>query len=140
MLGTIATVVGGAGGSVAAADWTAVERANAGTVTDFCSGWAARNIETLLPFFADKAVYRATETSQPIVGRDAIRDFTKRFFERMTSVEFKVSETFAKGPLVLNERVDTFVSPQRTQRYHAVGMFFLVDGKIVEWTDYIMKD
>lgn len=140
MLGAMATALGGATRAVEAADWTAVERANAKTVTDFCAGWAARNIETLLPFFAEKAVYRVTETSQPIVGRDAIRDFSKRFFERMTSVEFKVSETFAKGPLVLNERIDTFVSPQRTQRYHAVGMFFLVDDKIVEWTDYIMKD
>jgi limonene-1,2-epoxide hydrolase len=140
MLGAMATTLGGASSSVATADWMAIEQANTRTVTDFCAGWAARNIETLVPFFAAKAVYRVTETSQPIVGRDAIVDFAKKFFERMTSVEFKVTETFAKGPLVLNERVDTFISPQRTQRYHAVGMFYLVDDKIVEWTDYIMKD
>jgi limonene-1,2-epoxide hydrolase len=140
MLGAMATTLGGASGSVGAADWMAVEQANTRTVTNFCRGWTARNVDTLVPFFAEKSVYRVTETSQPIVGREAIVDFAKKFFERMTSVEFKVNETFAKGPLVVNERVDTFVSPQRTQRYHAVGMFFLVDDRIVEWTDYIMKD
>jgi limonene-1,2-epoxide hydrolase len=40
---------------------------------------------------------------------------------------------------VINERRDTLVSPQRTRHYHAVGMFFIVNGKIVEWTDYVIS-
>ena len=55
------------------------------------------------------------------------------------SVEFAVVETLAKGPVVLNERHDTLVSPQRTRRYHVIGMFFLAGGKIVEWTDYVIS-
>ena len=59
--------------------------------------------------------------------------------QQVNGIEFAVADTLAKGPIVLNERHDTLISPQRTRLYHCVGMFFLADGKIVEWTDYIIS-
>jgi limonene-1,2-epoxide hydrolase len=98
-------------------------------------------IEAAEPTPLEKANMKVvTETSPPVVGRDAIRERIRTFLERADKVEFAVSDSIAKGPIVLNERVDTFVSPQRMQRFHLVGMFFLVDGKIAEWTDYLLKD
>lgn len=79
-------------------------------------------------------------TTPAIVGRIAFHDRIKGIIERMTSIEFRVVDTLTKGPLVLNERHDTLVSAQRTRRFHAVGMFFLVNGKIVEWTDYVISE
>jgi limonene-1,2-epoxide hydrolase len=49
--------------------------------------------------------------------------------------EFKVLDTFAKGPMVFNERIDSFASGA-LKSWHGVGVFFLKDGKIVEWYDY----
>ena len=37
--------------------------------------------------------------------------------------------------MVFNERVDHFSSGQ-LKSWHGVGVFFLKDGKIVEWYDY----
>jgi limonene-1,2-epoxide hydrolase len=138
--GGLAAVLGNADPLAQTAAETATERSNAKTVNTFCAAWAARDIEALMPYFADNATYRITETSPPLVGRTVIHDRVKPIIDRMTSIEYKVSETIAKGPIVLTERVDTFISPQRTQRYHVMGMFYLADGKIVEWTDYIIKD
>jgi limonene-1,2-epoxide hydrolase len=49
-------------------------------------------------------------------------------------VQFEVLETFARGPMVFNERIDHFKNLNIKSR-HGVGVFFLRDGKIVEWYD-----
>jgi limonene-1,2-epoxide hydrolase len=138
-LGGIATMVGGISSAADGAQPTPAEQANAKIVTDFCAAWIAHDIDVLMPYLADNVSYRITETTPAIIGRMAFHDRIKAIIDRMTSIEFLVVDTIAKGPLVLNERRDTLVSPQATRRFHAVGMFFLVDRKIVEWTDYIIE-
>jgi len=140
VLGGMAAAIGGESIPSEAGAPTAVEQSNVKAVADFCAAWVARDIEKLVPYLAENATYRITETSPPIVGRAAFHDRVGAIIARMTSIEFKITNTMAMGPLVLTERDDTLVSPQRTQRYHVAGMFYLVDGKIVEWTDYIIKD
>ena len=139
-LGGMATVVGGTSSPADAAPPTPTEQANAKIATDFCAAWVARDIDLLMPYLADTVSYRITETTPAIVGRTAFHDRIDAIIKRMTSIEFKVVDTLAKGPLVLNERHDTLASPQGTRRFHVIGMFFLADGKIVEWTDYIIKE
>jgi limonene-1,2-epoxide hydrolase len=137
-LGGVAAIAGETG-IVDAAPLTASEQANAKVVTDFCAAWRKHDIDVLMPYLADTISYRITETTPAIVGRTAFHDRIKAILDRMTRIEFAVVETMAKGPLVINERHDTLVSAQRTSHYHAVGMFFLVERKIVEWTDYVIS-
>ena len=55
------------------------------------------------------------------------------------SVErFEVLETFASGPIVINQRRDHFMGGP-LKMWHGVGVFFLRDGKIVEWYDYTIS-
>ncbi len=137
--GGMAALAGGLPAVAAAGAVTPAEQANATLVTDFCAAWLQRDIDVLMPYLADYISYRITETTAPIVGRTAFHDRIKAIIDRMTHIEFAVVDTMAKGPIVINERHDALVSPQGTRRFHCVGMFFLVDGKIVEWTDYIIK-
>lgn len=88
------------------------------------------------PFLADDIVYRMTETSAPIVGADAVLDTYRKL--NATSITFEVLETFTAGPIVINRRVDRFVSP-RSFTWQGVGVFFLTDGKIKEWSDYTIR-
>ncbi|HLK47676.1 MAG TPA: limonene-1,2-epoxide hydrolase family protein [Bryobacteraceae bacterium] len=44
-------------------------------------------------------------------------------------------DTLAKGPMVFNERIDHFTGGP-LKRWHGVGVFFVKEGKIVEWYDY----
>ena len=54
------------------------------------------------------------------------------------SVEFRVLETFASGPIVINHRIDRFDSPNPLT-WEGVGVFFIKDGKIKEWSDYTIR-
>jgi limonene-1,2-epoxide hydrolase len=134
------TMAGAIASRADAAPLTPLEQANVKIVTDFCAAWKARDIDVLMPYLADNISYRITETTPAIVGRAVFHDRIKAIIERMSRIEFQVVETLAKGPLVFNERHDTLVSAQGTRLFHAVGVFFLADSKIVEWTDYIVKD
>jgi limonene-1,2-epoxide hydrolase len=122
-----------AGPVKAAAEWTPAEKANVDAVTAFCATWPSHDVTKIMSFFAEQCAYRLTETREPAKGRDAVRAQIASIVESVQA--FKILETFAKGPMVFNERIDSFVSgPLRS--WHGVGVFFLKDGKIVEWYDY----
>jgi len=41
--------------------------------------------------------------------------------------------------MVVNRRVDRIVSPRGKQDIHVVGVFFIRQGKIREWSDFIVE-
>ncbi len=133
-LGALAAV--GAFREAAAAELTSAERANVKVVNDFCAAWASRDPSKITSFFADSVAYRMTETAEPVKGREEVSNRIKTIVERVS--KFDVLETFARGPMVINERIDRFTGgPVRSWR--GVGVFFLKDGKIVEWYDYTIS-
>ena len=121
-----------------AAEWNAAERANVKTVTDFCAAWTTRDMTRVLPFLADDCVYRMTETTPPVSGHDGIIQRLKPTVDTATLVEFRVLDTMAVGPMVINHRVDRFMTA-RPLTWEGVGVFFVKDGKIKEWSDYTIR-
>ena len=124
---------------VVAAEPTAAEKTNMKAVTDFCLAFAAHDPDRIMSFFADPCSYRVLETRDPIKGFAAVRDQIR---DLATNVErFEILDTFARGPMVFNERIDHFKPggsiPLRS--WHGVGVFFLKDGKIVEWQDFTIS-
>jgi limonene-1,2-epoxide hydrolase len=105
-------------------------------VTEFCAAVSKLGSAAMRPFFAEDVVYRMTETTPPIVGvENVLETYTKL---NATSIEFKVLETLTAGPIVINRRVDRFVSA-RPFTWEGVGVFFVKDGKIKEWSDYTIR-
>jgi limonene-1,2-epoxide hydrolase len=123
-------------GPADAAEWTAAEKANVQVVTDFCAAWPGHDIDKIMSFFGEKCAYRMTEAQEPTKGQQAVMDRIKSFLNQVQS--FEVLETFAKGPMVFNERHDHFTGGP-LKMWHGVGVFFLQDGKIVEWSDYTIS-
>jgi len=119
-----------------AADWTTTEKTNVQVVNDFCASWPAHDVEKIMSFFADPCAYRMTETMEPVKGHTAVSDRIKSIADRVA--RFEVLETFAKGPMVFNERIDHFTGGP-LKSWHGVGVFFLKEGKIVEWYDYTIS-
>ena len=116
-----------------AAEPTAAERANMRIVEEFCAAWPSHDLERILAFFADNGVYRMTETMEPARGREALKTRISTIINNVT--RFEILDTWARGPMVVNERIDTFANFQ-LKSWRGVGVFFLRDGKIVEWFDY----
>jgi len=124
----------------AAADWTAAEKANVAVVTEMCRTWKAPvDFDKVASFLADDCVYRATETAPPVKGRQAILDSLKKMLGTVSKAEFEIVQTFARGPMVVNERFDRFTMPQRSMEWHGIGVFMVKGGKIAEWNDYTIE-
>ncbi len=117
------------------AEPTAAEKANLSLVADFCAAFATRDMTRIASFLAPNCSYRITETAPPAVGAAALERI-RSYVERSSKIEFKILDSWARGPMVINERVDSFTRPDASPMYHLVGVFFLQNGKIAEWTDY----
>lgn len=140
-----ASLVGAAGSfalpSVAsAAEWTDGEKANVKVVNDMCAAWKAPlDFDKIGTFLAEDCVFRASETAQPIKGRQAIVDGLKKMLGSPERAQFDIVQTFARGPMVINERFDRFTMPNRKIDWNGVGVFFLKNGLIAEWLDFTVK-
>jgi limonene-1,2-epoxide hydrolase len=129
-----------AGAAVAhAAELTDAEKANVKLVGDFCAAWATRDFAKILPYLADDSSYRMSETTPAVTGHAGVRERLASWLESSQQIDFKILDTFAKGPMVVNHRVDRFVSTTRPLTWEGVGVFFIKDGKIKEWFDYTIR-
>ncbi len=127
-------------GRADAAELTAAEQANVKVVDDMCAAWVAPlDFQKITRFLADDCVYRATETAPPVKGRQAIVETLQKMLGTSKSASFEVVQTFARGPMVVNERIDRFAMPERSLAWTGIGVFFLKNGKIVEWSDYTIS-
>lgn len=118
-----------------AAEPTAAEKANLALVADFCAAFATRDMTKIASYLAPDCSYRITETSMPAVGAAAVERI-RSYVERSSKIEFKILDNWARGPMVINERIDSFTRADSSPAYHLVGIFFIRDGKIAEWIDF----
>jgi limonene-1,2-epoxide hydrolase len=122
-----------------ARDWTAGEKANVQVVNAFCAAWASSNPDQIVSFMAEDCTTRLSETQPPSKGRAALRDTIKGLFQRVQKVEIDVTESFAIGPTVLNDRIDYITREGQRAPIRVVGFFLVRDGSIAEWTDYVVR-
>ncbi|MBA2326185.1 MAG: nuclear transport factor 2 family protein [Actinobacteria bacterium] len=104
-------------------------------VRKFCDAWSANDLDALMAFFTDDALYHNIPVD-PITGVDAIRTTIAGFTQGVDKIEFRVDNIAADGDVVLTERVDVFHLPGNTIELPVMGTFEVTDGKIVAWRDY----
>src|SRR5437762_14214090 len=98
-------------------------------VRRFCDAWRADDLDALMAFFADDAVYHNIPVD-PVKGKDMIRATIEGFTAGVDQIEFRVHHIVAEGPIVLTERTDVFTTPDRTIELPVMGTFEVADGKI----------
>jgi limonene-1,2-epoxide hydrolase len=117
------------------------EKANEKIVDDFIKTWSAKDFDAdkvCATFLADDASVRMVEDKPPLVGPAAVAAGFKSFTTDGSRVKVKILQTFAKGPVVVNSRVDTLVAAGKPdQAFKVAGVFVVKNGKIKEWTDYL---
>jgi limonene-1,2-epoxide hydrolase len=104
-------------------------------VRDFCDVWAKGDLDAIVDYFTDDAVYHNIPVA-PVTGKDAIRATIAGFTAGVDRVEFRVRNIVADGNVVLTERVDAFVTPTVTIELPVMGTFELAGAKIAAWRDY----
>ena len=121
-----------------AAEPTAAEKANLDLVTRFCESFATRDMAKITAFLSPDVVYRITDTVPAVKGPDAIARI-RAYVERSTSIEFKILDSWVRGSVVVNERIDSFTRADGNVAYHLTGVFLVKDGKVIEWADYSIR-
>ena len=104
-------------------------------VRNFCDSWAEGDLDAIMAFFTDDAVYHNIPIAS-VEGKDAIRAAIEGFIGGVDKLEFRVDNIVAAGDVVLTERVDIFSIPGTTIDLPVMGAFELRDGKIAAWRDY----
>ncbi len=123
---------------VNAAEPGPAEKANLDLVTRFCESFATRDMQKISAFLSPDVVYRITDAAPAVKGAEAIARI-RAYVERSTSIEFKILDSWVRGPVVVNERIDSFTRAEGNAAYHLTGVFLVKDGKIAEWTDYSIR-
>src|SRR3954452_2658433 len=105
-------------------------------VTEFCRLWAKPNIEEIVGWFTDDAVYHNIPMA-PAEGREAIKEFIAGFLAAADGIDFIVHRQVALGDLVMNERTDVMrLKTGREIALPVMGTFEVRDGRIAAWRDY----
>ena len=104
-------------------------------VRSFCEAFERRDIEEILGYFTDDAVYHNIPVA-PATGTAAIRNVLQMFLGQATFAEFEVLNISAAGDVVLTERVDRFEVGGKRIELPVMGTFEVKGGKIAAWRDY----
>jgi len=104
-------------------------------VTKFCAAWSDNDVDALMGFFTDDAVYHNIPID-PVNGVDAIKAAIAGFTQGVEKIEFRVDNIAADGNVVMTERVDVFHLPGKTIELPVMGTFEVKNGKIAAWRDY----
>ncbi len=106
------------------------------TVRAFCEAFSRRDVDELVGFFTDDAVYHNMPIA-PVRGREAIAATLRQFVDPDGEAEFEVLCIASRGRTVLTERVDRFTLRGAKVELPVMGAFEVTgDGKISAWRDY----
>jgi limonene-1,2-epoxide hydrolase len=109
---------------------------NATTVVlDFLDAWPRGDIDVLMSYFADDAVYHNIPVPAA-VGAPAIREAFLAFAKLMDSIEIVNLNLAAEGPVVFTERIDRFRWGNRMLELPVAGVFEVRGGRITAHRDY----
>jgi ketosteroid isomerase-like protein len=67
-------------------------------IAEFGAGWSAADTDRIVNVFSEQAAFQAMPFSDPIRGRDAIRDYWKDTPKRQAEISFVIGEIFVVGP------------------------------------------
>jgi len=124
-----------------AASAGSIEKANVELVKEFCKAWnddPPDADDMAAKYLTDDCLVRFGDTIEPVTGHDAAIALFQTFLSNGERYDLKILETFARGPVVVNSRIDSTIKGTRTTHpTHVVGVFVVKDGKIKEWSDYV---
>jgi limonene-1,2-epoxide hydrolase len=125
---------------------TETERGNIKVINDMVAMWdivaasTPPDVETLKNFFADDCAFRLRPTdTSPVRGFDVVQSAIERGTANGQKIHHELLDRFAKGPVVVMEKLNQFITAEKTRTSHVVAVFLLKEGRIAEWTEYFIS-
>ena len=118
----------------------ATEKANIRTIDSFIGAWNAKDGAKVMSFFADDARFAVGDIGKTPPYQKP--DFAG-LIQGASSIRMTITPgtTWARGPVVTHERVDEIIlGPNRKIAGKYIAVFTLRNGKIVDFTDYVLRN
>ena len=109
---------------------------NAAVTQQFVDAWKSKNVDAIMDFFTDDAVYINIPMDPPNNGKAEIRTFIEGFISMVKELEFIIHHQVENGNIVMNERTDRLNFDGKQVELPVMGVFEFRDGKICAWRDY----
>ncbi len=109
--------------------------ANTDLVSAFCKAWSNRDVDEILGYFAEDAVYH-NMPMPPMQGKPAIKAILQQIVSPTTWMEWETLNMAEAGNIVFTERVDRFEMAGKKVELPVAGVFEIEGGKIKAWRDY----
>jgi limonene-1,2-epoxide hydrolase len=113
----------------------ATNSANETVVREFCEAFARRDIDELLGFFTDDAIYHNIPMA-PASGKAEIRAALEMFVPGSPDIEFEMVNIASSDSVVFTERIDRMEIAGHRVAAPVAGVFEIYDGKVAAWRDY----
>jgi limonene-1,2-epoxide hydrolase len=109
-------------------------------VRRFCAAWSEdKDVVELAEFFTDDAFYHNIPL-EPVTGKANIANNFATVVRPgppgIESIDFRVINIAANGPVVMTERIDVFKLSGKSFELPVMGIFEISDAKIKAWRDY----
>ena len=105
-------------------------------VRDLCVAFSRTDVDELLGFFTDDAVYEKIPVGR-FAGKAEIRGTLEEFFGPEVKVRFEILNLGATGDTVYVERIVHFEVGDNKISLPAMAIFEVTpDGKVCAWRDY----
>jgi limonene-1,2-epoxide hydrolase len=108
---------------------------NTDLVSAFCKAWSNRDVDEILSYFTEDAVYH-NMPMPPMQGKPAIKTILQQIVAPATWIEWETLNMADNGNVVLTERVDRFEMGGKRVELPVAGVFEIEGGKIKAWRDY----
>ena len=110
---------------------------NSELVSEFVASWGGKNVDCIMDYFTDDAVYINIPIDPPNHGKAAIRSMIETFLGMAEALEFVIHhQGETPDGKVMNERTDRFLMNGKWVELPVMGIFELRGGKISGWRDY----
>lgn len=110
---------------------------NTDLVNGFIDCWSKKDVDGIMSYFTDDAVYINIPMDPPNVGVEAIRAFIEGFIGMAAEIEFVIHNQVDNGAgIIMNERTDRFLINDAWLELPVMGVFEISNGKIAKWRDY----
>ncbi len=110
---------------------------NTEIVDAFVAAWGRRDLQGILDYFTDDALYINIPMDPPNEGKEAIQKALEGFIGMASEIEFVVHhQGETPDGRVLNERTDRFKIGDSWIELPVMGIFELRGEKICAWRDY----
>ena len=108
---------------------------NTDLVSAFCRAWSSRDVDEILGYFTEDAVYH-NMPMPPMQGKPAIKAILQQIVSPTSWIEWETLNIAEAGNIVFTERVDRFEIAGKKVELPVAGVFEIEGGKIKAWRDY----